>query len=60
MAQTKRVSILMSVLDHGLNEPMARDKSVIRRLNGQLGGEHTGRLSPDSAQLNRALYFDAS
>ena len=33
MAQTKRVSVLTSIHDRRLNEPMVRDKSVMRRLN---------------------------
>ena len=60
MAQTEQVSVLMSVHDRKLNEPMIQDKSVMHRLNGKLGGEHVGRLSPDLAQLNRVLYFHAS
>ena len=60
MAQTKRVSVLASVHDCRLKEPMVRDKSVMRRLNGQSGGECANRLSSDSAKLNMTLYFHAS
>ena len=42
MAQTEQVSVLTSVHDHRLNEPMIQDKSVMRILNGQLGEERTG------------------
>ena len=42
MTQTERVLVLTSVHDHRLNEPMVRDKSVMCRLNGQLGGERAG------------------
>ena len=60
MAQTERVSVLTSLHDHRLNEPMVQDKSVMHRLNGQPRGERAGRLSFDSAQLSRVLYFHAS
>ena len=33
MAQTKRVSVLMSVHDGRLNKQTVQDKSVVRRLN---------------------------
>ena len=60
MAQTERVSVLMSVHDHRLNEPLVRDKSVMRRLSGQQRREHIGQLNLGSAQLNRVLYFHGS
>ena len=60
MAQTERVLVLTSVHDRRLNEPMAHDKSIIRRLNEQPGGEPAGRLKPDSAQPNRISYFHPS
>ena len=39
MVQTEWVSVLTSVYDRRLNEPMVQDKSVMHRLNGKLGGE---------------------
>ena len=60
MEQTEWVSVLTSVHDHRLNEPMVWDKSGMHKLNGQLGGERAGRPSPNSAQLNKELYFHAS
>ena len=60
MGQTKRVSVLMSVHDCILNEPMIRDNSVMHRLNGKPRRERADRLSSDLAQLNRALCFHAS
>ena len=47
--QIEWVSVLTSAHDHRLNEPMVRDKSVMRRLNGQLGGKRADRLSSDLA-----------
>ena len=33
MAQIELVSVLTSIHDHRLNEPMVQDKSVMHRLN---------------------------
>ena len=60
MAQIEWVSVLMSVHNCRFNEPMVLDKSIMHRLNGQLGGECAGRLSSDSAHLNRTLYLHVS
>ena len=57
MAQTKQASVLTLVHDRRLNEPMVRDKSIMHRLNGLLGGERANRLNPDSAQLGRILHY---
>ena len=57
MAQTERVSVLTSVHDRRLNEPMVLDKSVMQRLNEKLRGERAGRLSPDLTQLNRTIHY---
>ena len=56
MMQIKQVSTLTSVHDRRLNEPMVQDKSIMHRMNGKLREEGAGRLSPDSAQLNRAIH----
>ena len=55
MAQTKRVSVLTSVHDRRLNEPMVQDNSIMRRLNGQPRGKRAGRLSSDSAQTEQNI-----
>ena len=60
MAQTEQVSVLMSVHDRRLNEPMVWDKSVISRLNRQSREKYAGRLSPNLAQPNRISYFHTS
>ena len=59
MAQTEQVSVQTLIRDCKLNESTVRDKSIIRRLNRQSREECTGRLSSNSAQLNRAFYFHA-
>ena len=48
MTQIEWVSVLMSIHDHKLNEPIVRDKSVMHILNEQPEGERAGRLNPDS------------
>ena len=60
MGQTEKVSVLTSVHDRRLNEPMVWEKSVMCRLNGQPEGECAGQLSSNLAQLNRASYFHVS
>ena len=60
MAQTERVSVLTLIYDRRLNKPMVQDKSVICKLNVLPRGKHAGRLSPNSTQLNRILYFQAN